>query len=74
MLSFRNFFGGLGPQMMVIKLKIKEMHFKNAHVNHWAHTLYKKILNTFTLLVDCTSLLQQYYWHNNTSCCLHFFF
>jgi len=35
---------------MVIKFKIKEMHFKNA--NHWEHTLYKKILNMFTLLKD----------------------
>jgi len=33
---------------MVIKFKIKEMHFMN--VNHWAHALYRKILNTFTLL------------------------
>jgi len=30
------------------------MHFKN--VDHWAHALYKKIMNTFTLLKDCTSL------------------
>jgi len=33
------------------------MHFKN--VNHWAHALYKKRLNTFTLLKDCTSLLHR---------------
>jgi len=32
------------PQMIVIKLNIKEMHFKN--VNHWLHALYKKTLNT----------------------------
>jgi len=60
MLNFRNFFlgvgqgGGLPPsQMIVIKLHIKEMHFKN--VDHWAHALYMKILNTFKLLKDCTS-------------------
>ena len=34
----------LPPQMFVIKLIIKEMHFKN--VDHLAHALYKKILNT----------------------------
>jgi len=32
------------------------MHFKN--VDHWAHALYKKILNAFKLLKDCTSLLR----------------
>ena len=37
----------LNLQMMLIKLNIKEMHFKN--VNHLAHALYKKILNTFTV-------------------------
>jgi len=30
------------------------MHFKN--VDHWVYVLYKKILNTFTLLKDCTSV------------------
>jgi len=39
----------------VIKLHIKEMHFKNVY--HWAHMLYKNILNTFKSLIDCTSLL-----------------
>jgi len=35
--------GGLLPlQMVVIKLRIKEMHLKNVNVNHWAHALYKK--------------------------------
>jgi len=43
----------LSPYIIVIKLHIKEMHFKN----HWAHTLYKKIFNTFKLLTDCTFLL-----------------
>ena len=38
------------PQIIVIKLEIKEMHFKN--VNHWVHALYKKILNMFTLSKD----------------------
>jgi len=41
------------PQMIVMNLNIKEMHSKN--VAHWAHALYKKILNTFKLL-NCTSL------------------
>jgi len=50
------------PQVMVIKLKIKEMYFKN--VDQWVHALYKKILNTYTLLKlkDCTSLLQFCTW------------
>jgi len=49
---------GLAPaQMIVIKLGIKEIHFK-----------------TFTLLTDCTSLLQLSYWCNDTSCCIRFFF
>jgi len=38
--------------MMVIKLMIKEMHFKNVDVSQLAHTLYKKILDMFTLLID----------------------
>jgi len=46
------------PQMTVIKFKIKEMHFKN--VDHYcARALNKKILNTFTLLKDCTSIHRQ---------------
>jgi len=28
------------PQIIVIKLKIKEMHFKNVDVNHWVHSAY----------------------------------
>jgi len=32
------------------------MHFKNA--DQWAHTLYRKILNTHTILKDGTPLLQ----------------
>ena len=43
--------------MIMIKLNIKEVHFKN--VDHWAHALYKKILNTFKLLNHCTSLLRR---------------
>jgi len=39
-----------------MKLNIKEMHFKN--VDQWVHTLYKKILNMYTMLKDGTSLLQ----------------
>jgi len=65
MLSFHIFSGeglwrGLSPpQMIVVKLNLKEMHFKN--VDHWVHALYKKILNLFTLLMDCTSLLHHFY-------------
>ena len=44
------------PQLIVIKLHIEEMHFKNVY--RWVHTLYKKILNTFTSSTDCTSLLR----------------
>jgi len=68
MLSFRNFFMAVGSgegacpsQVMVIKLKIKEMHFNNVSVDHWGHTFYKKILYMFTLLIDCTSLLNRFY-------------
>jgi len=31
------------------------MHFKN--IDLWAHTLYKKIMNAFTLLKHCTLFL-----------------
>jgi len=46
------------PQMIVINVNIKEMHFKN--VNYWAHKLYKKILNTLTLLNNCISLRRHF--------------
>jgi len=55
MLTFQEFIQreGLGrgqarSQIMVIKLNIKEMHFKNVH--HWEHAFCKKILNTFSRL------------------------
>jgi len=35
------------------------MHLKNVDVYHWVHVLYKKLLNTFTSLTDCTSLLHR---------------
>ena len=62
MFNFLNFFKELGsgegfapPQIIVIELHIKEMHFKNVY--HWAHRLYKKIFNNLKLWTDRTSLL-----------------
>ena len=43
------------------------MHFKNINVPHWAHALYIIILKTFTLLIYCISLLEQYQWCNNVT-------
>ena len=41
------------PQIIVIKLYMMEMHFKNVY--HLAHTLYSKVFNMFKLFTDCTS-------------------
>jgi len=49
-------------QIMVIKLKIKEMHFKNVNVDHWVHALYMKILNMFIVCVCvCTVCVLWFY-------------
>jgi len=39
--------------MVIMVIKLKEMHFKN--VDQWTHASYKKILNMFTMLknVSC---------------------